>query len=120
MPNISDPTKFFGCELGAQIQVDTKNERYIVNGAHTAERLQELLYGFIEKYVLCSGCGNPETKLQINSKKQVITATCIACGHTGQVEAVSRFSSFLIKHPPDQTVIEITNYDEFYIIINFH
>ena len=56
-----DLTKFFGCELGAQIHVDEKNERYIVNGAHEATKLQELLDGFIKKFVLCQGCGNPET-----------------------------------------------------------
>ena len=35
-----DPTKYFGCELGAQTQVDVKNERYIVNGEHDAGKLQ--------------------------------------------------------------------------------
>ena len=94
------PTKFFGCELGAQIQVDSKNSRYIVNGAHTAERLQELLFAFIKKYVLCIACGNPETNLQV--KKQNIIATCIACGNAGTIDSIGRFSQFLIKHPPDQ------------------
>jgi len=95
------PTKYFGCELGAQIQVDIKNQRYIVNGSHTAERLQELLSGFIKKYVLCNACSNPETNLQV--KKQNILATCSACGHTGTIDAIGRFSSYLIKHPPDQS-----------------
>lgn len=30
----SYPTKFFGCELGAQVQMQVEAERYIVNGAH--------------------------------------------------------------------------------------
>jgi translation initiation factor 5 len=42
------PTKFFGCELGAQVKCDEKNDRYIVNGAHDAEKLQVLLDGFIQ------------------------------------------------------------------------
>ena len=42
-------TKYFGCELGAQTQFDFKNERYIVNGAHEAARLQDMLDGFIKK-----------------------------------------------------------------------
>ena len=58
-----DPTKYFGCELGAQTQIDLKNERYIVNGSHDAEKLQEILDGFIEKFVLCPDCDNPETVL---------------------------------------------------------
>lgn len=37
---LSDPTKFFGCELGAQTQFDFKHDRFIVNGAHDAGKLQ--------------------------------------------------------------------------------
>lgn len=59
----SDPTKFFGCELGAQTQFDTKNDRYIVNGSHEANKLQDMLDGFIRKFVLCAECDNPETDL---------------------------------------------------------
>lgn len=58
-----DPTKFFGCELGAQTQFDTKNDRYIVNGSHEANKLQDMLDGFIKKFVLCAECDNPETDL---------------------------------------------------------
>lgn len=60
---VADPCKFFGCELGAQTQFDYKNDRYIVNGSHDGNRLQELLDGFIRKYVLCKECDNPETNL---------------------------------------------------------
>ena len=59
----SDPTKYFGCELGAQTQFDLKNDRYIVNGAHDAAKLQDILDGFIKRCVLCQECENPETRL---------------------------------------------------------
>ena len=59
----SDPLKYFGYELGAQTMIDAKNDRYIVNGSHDALRLQELLDGFIKKFVLCPNCNNPETVL---------------------------------------------------------
>jgi translation initiation factor 5 len=58
-----DVTKFFGCELGAQVQMNAKEDRYIVNGAHDCEKLQTLLDGFIKRFVLCPNCDNPETKL---------------------------------------------------------
>ena len=58
-----DPTKYFGCELGAQTQFDSKNDRFIVNGAHDSSKLQDLLDGFIRKFVLCPECENPETNL---------------------------------------------------------
>ena len=63
MKLIPDPTKYFGCELGAQTQIDGKNERYIVNGEHDANKLQDILDGFIQKFVLCKNCENPETNL---------------------------------------------------------
>lgn len=63
---VVDPTKYFGCELGAQTQFDLKNERYIVNGSHEASKLQDLLDGFIKKFVLCAACDNPETVLVSN------------------------------------------------------
>ena len=59
----SDPCKYFGCELGAQTQMDTKLGRYIVNGAHESPKLQDILDGFIKKFVLCRECDNPETDL---------------------------------------------------------
>lgn len=64
------PTKFFGCELGAQTQIDKKNDRYIVNGSHSSEKLQEILDGFVEKFVLCEECDNPETSFVVQPKKK--------------------------------------------------
>ncbi|WVQ85244.1 hypothetical protein IAT38_007409 [Cryptococcus sp. DSM 104549] len=51
--------KFFEIELGTQTTM--AKDRYIVNGQHTAEHLRELLDVFIEKFVLCPSCQNPET-----------------------------------------------------------
>lgn len=56
-----DPTKYFGCELGAQVTMNL--DQYVVNGSHDPEKLLNLLYGFIKKFVLCTKCNNPETSL---------------------------------------------------------
>jgi len=61
-----DPTKYFGIELGAQTQIDKKNERFIVNGSHDGDKLQDILDGYIKKFVLCQQCENPETKLTVS------------------------------------------------------
>lgn len=98
--NVLDVTKYFGCELGAQIYVDEKNDRYIVNGAHDVARLQELLFGFINKFVLCSSCGNPETTLRVKVKAGVVNTTCTACGNRGQLDPRHRLTQFIIKNPP--------------------
>jgi len=98
------PCKFFGCELGAQTQFDFKNERYIVNGSHEASKLQDLLDIFIQKFVLCPGCDNPETVLKAYAKKQVISQTCMACGYNGMLNMTHKLTTFILKNPPEQAV----------------
>uniref|UniRef100_A0A8C2K6R6 Eukaryotic translation initiation factor 5 n=1 Tax=Cyprinus carpio TaxID=7962 RepID=A0A8C2K6R6_CYPCA len=95
------PTKFFGCELGAQTQFDAKNDRYIVNGSHEANKLQDMLDGFIRKFVLCSECDNPETDLHVNAKKQTIGSSCKACGNRGMLDTRHKLCTFILKNPPE-------------------
>ncbi|XP_076131542.1 eukaryotic translation initiation factor 5-like [Alosa pseudoharengus] len=97
------PTKFFGCELGAQTQFDSKNDRYIVNGSHDANKLQDMLDGFIRKFVLCPECDNPETDLHVNSKKQTIGNWCKACGYRGMLDTRPKLCTFILKNPPEST-----------------
>ncbi|KZV61373.1 eukaryotic translation initiation factor 5 [Peniophora sp. CONT] len=113
IPNMSDvaralsrpptyPTKFFGSELGAQTSVDEKNDRYIVNGAHDANRLRELLDGFIDKFVLCGSCKNPETDL-ILLKGDMIVRDCKACGVRSDVDMRHKLTTYIVKNPPKKT-----------------
>ena len=95
---LTDPTKYFGCELGAQTIVDEKGDRYIVNGAHDANRLRELLDGFIDKFVLCGYCKNPETTLKI--KDGDIWRDCKACGKRSMVDMGHKLTTFIVKNPP--------------------
>lgn len=110
IPNMSDiaralsrpptyPTKFFGSELGAQTSIDEKNDRYIVNGAHDATRLRELLDGFIDKFVLCGSCKNPETDL-ILTKNEMIIRDCKACGERTGVDMRHKLTTYILKNPP--------------------
>lgn len=97
------PTKFFGCELGAQTQFDLKNERFIVNGSHDANKLQDLLDIFVKKFVLCPECDNPETDLIVREKKGTIGQRCIACGYNGQIDMRHKLTTFILKNPPGMT-----------------
>ncbi|KAL7748402.1 eukaryotic translation initiation factor 5 [Sorochytrium milnesiophthora] len=110
IPNMSDiakalkrppayPTKYFGCELGAQVKCEEKNDRYIVNGAHDAARLQECLDGFIKKFVLCPACGNPETDLKIEKNGDVLRQ-CLACGQVQPVDMRHKLINFILNNPP--------------------
>ncbi|KAL3267542.1 hypothetical protein HHI36_011663 [Cryptolaemus montrouzieri] len=94
------PTKYFGCELGAQTLFDFKNERFIVNGSHDANKLQDLLDGFIRKFVLCPECDNPETDLLVSTKRNTISQGCKACGFHGLLESNHKLVTFILKNPP--------------------
>lgn len=95
------PTKYFGCELGAQTQFDFKNERFIVNGSHDAVKLQDLLDGFIRKFVLCPECDNPETDLIVSTKRGTISQGCKACGFHGPLEFNHKLNTYILKNPPN-------------------
>lgn len=97
------PTKYFGCELGAQTQFDVKNDRYIVNGSHEANKLQDMLDGFIKKFALCPECENPETELHVNLKKQTIGNSCKACGYQGMLDTHHKLCTFILKNPPENS-----------------
>lgn len=96
----SYPTKFFGTELGAQTTM--ANDRYIVNGSHQADRLRELLDAFIDKFVLCASCKNPETELVINGRKghENIHRECKACGAHTDIDMRHKLTTFIVKNPP--------------------
>jgi len=95
-------TKYFGCELGAQTQFDIKAERYIVNGCHDAGKMQDMLDGFIKKFVLCEKCDNPETVLKV--KKNMIGASCKACGHIYTMDMRHKLTTFIVKNPPEKDI----------------
>lgn len=113
LPNMSDvsrslsrppayPTKFFGCELGAQTSFDEKSDRYIVNGAHDAAKLRDLLDTFILKFVLCGSCKNPETDLVI-TKNEDLRRDCKACGERTNVDMRHKLVTFILKNPPKKS-----------------
>ncbi|KAF7543395.1 hypothetical protein G7Z17_g10771 [Cylindrodendrum hubeiense] len=90
--------KYFGFELGAQTNIDPKDDRWIINGAHDAAKLQDHLDGFINKFVLCKKCKNPET--DVNIKDDRILLDCKACGQRSDVDIRLKLSGFILKNQP--------------------
>jgi translation initiation factor 5 len=90
--------KYFGFELGAQTNTSPNDDRWIINGAHDASKLQDYLDGFIQKFVLCKKCKNPET--EVNIKDGNITLDCKACGQISDVDARLKLSAFIVKNEP--------------------
>ncbi|KAL8361930.1 hypothetical protein RB601_007633 [Gaeumannomyces tritici] len=93
--------KYFGFELGAQTNLDPADDRWIINGAHDANKLQDYLDGFINKFVLCKKCKNPET--EVNIKDGHIILDCKACGVRSDVDIRLKLSGFILKQTPKKT-----------------
>ncbi len=55
-----------------------ENRRARLKGEFSEENLQEALKTYIEKYVLCSECNRPDTRLE--KQKGTLTLKCEACG----------------------------------------
>ena len=93
-----DLIKYFGFELGAQTNTNPADDRWIINGAHEAGKLQDYLDGFISRYVLCKKCKNPETDVHIKDSR--IFLDCKACGQRSEVDIRLKLSSFILKTQP--------------------
>lgn len=91
--------KYFGYELGAQTTMKEEEDRYLVNGAHQQNELQDSLDGFITKFVLCGACKNPETQITIKGKG-FLQKDCKACGRITDVDLRHKLSSYILKNPP--------------------
>jgi translation initiation factor 5 len=77
-----------------------EHDIFIVNGAHDADKLLNLLYAFIRRFVLCPKCNNPETTLTVAN--QTIRSRCAACGNDYTIpKQQHKLTTYIINHPPD-------------------
>jgi len=60
--------------------------------------LAVVLDKFIEKYVLCKQCRNPETDLSV--KGEIISSKCRACGKNSTVDMGQKLSTYILKNAP--------------------
>jgi translation initiation factor 5 len=91
----SEITKFFGCELGAQTTMSVDDDRFVVNGAHSTQDLQNLVGKYIEAFVLCKNCRLPETHYKI--KGGLINQKCMACGSKDPCDMTHKLTTFILK-----------------------
>ncbi len=94
--------KFFGFHVGALTTCNVKEKKYIMNGWHDAESLAKSLDVFIDTFILCGTCQNPETQLRIEGGKHnaLINLACKACGKLTPCDMRGRMATYIVKHPP--------------------
>lgn len=62
--NPKEILQFLGCELNTQSTCKAKHNKYYVKGNHSDKIAQKILQ-YVEMFVLCPLCGNPETHYKI-------------------------------------------------------
>ncbi|UJR12718.1 hypothetical protein I4U23_016892 [Adineta vaga] len=78
--------KYLTLELNSSMKINKKSNQYIISGNYNPEILQNLLDGFINLFVLCKICENPETDLDYNEENSKgISQRCFACGNTSEI-----------------------------------
>lgn len=92
---IDHGTKFIGFELGAQTKSDAVHNNAIISGKHDDEQLALCLDKFIDTYILCIKCKNPETTLTV--KKGNIISKCKACGKIFKIDLTHKLSNYILK-----------------------
>jgi translation initiation factor 5 len=74
---VEDLLKFLKGKLNTSIT--DKHDKIKIKGIVNAEKIQELIYEFINKFVLCKMCDNPETTMTNDKLK------CGACGNKTEI-----------------------------------
>jgi translation initiation factor 2 beta subunit (eIF-2beta)/eIF-5 len=73
--------KIIGKKLSCKSGIDKTTKIYYLQGDFTRNMVKDVIYEFIQNYLLCSNCDKPEVKLKYKEKKG-IKQKCKACGNS--------------------------------------
>lgn len=74
--------KYMGMSIGCTQILD--GQSFLLNGIFEQNRLQGLLFDYIDQFVLCRTCRNPETKFIVEDN--LLKRRCNSCGSVNQQE----------------------------------
>lgn len=96
--------KFISIELGTKSQSDPAQHLCRFGGNHSAEALSVCLDKFIDLYVLCAICKNPETVHII--KNNEILSKCKACGKIHKVDSKHKIFGTMLKNEIKPVIVQ--------------
>lgn len=77
--------KHLGVSRGAQATYDAKDNKFYIMGNHLPDEIQNCVFDFIEKFVLCRHCRNPETQV---IPGRSVKLRCGACGKDSSIDSL--------------------------------
>jgi hypothetical protein len=94
--------------LGHNLSAASKTEKgkSYVAGHHDPKVIQTQILAFIQAYVMCKNCGNPETScgLEGSKKNKVLFLNCKSCGKRKSLDSTDRFVKYMMQHLPPEAV----------------
>ncbi|CAD2216942.1 translation initiation factor 5 [Angomonas deanei] len=91
---------------GTKMQIDEKNDKYLVMGTYSKEDLQSDIDKFVKTYVLCPKCSNPETHFLLTNNDSDIRQLCGACSEKRIFPEKGKVFTAMVKyykeHPEKQ------------------
>lgn len=76
--------KVIGKLLSCKSGIDKTTCKYYIQGIYTSSQVKDVIYTFIQNYLLCINCDMPEVKLKYKNDK--IKQKCNACGNNAYLE----------------------------------
>lgn len=93
--------EYFNLELKLRPLRDAqKHTTYAIRDFHDTPKLAKLLRGFINTFVLCSSCSNPETNIVFEGKNSLVCLSCEACGKVVPIAKSHKLCNYIKKFPP--------------------
>eukprot|EP01080_Neovahlkampfia_damariscottae_P004846 gene4846-8431_t len=90
--------KYLELTLQRKAQINEQNQLIIKSNIEDYKIL-DIIFDFVEKFILCPSCKSPEGKMYFDKEKLKIACPC--CGDTNPLQVKDqKFYSFLQKNPP--------------------
>ena len=74
---------------------DSENSELEIGGIYGKNDLEMQLQDFIDEYVLCNQCNNPETRLKYSKTKEGIKMKCYICGKSDYIKNTTAFNAIV-------------------------
>lgn len=110
--DVGRPAEHLLTYLGQQLNAASKVEqdknciKAYVTGHHDVSEIQQHILNFIQEFVMCQHCDNPETSCHLEGKKKhkTVFLTCKSCGRRTDLDSTNRFVKHMAQHLPQDIV----------------
>lgn len=86
--------KYYSYRFNTRTSIE--HDKYMVKGIFSQSEFQSVLSDYIEQFVLCKVCRNPETVYRV--KKDTVKLKCKACGSKSKVDSTIRLTEWISRN----------------------